>query len=1160
MGAAIVAYLARVDAGGSCKLTGSASESAGERKFVTLLFTDLAGYTALASALDPEDVASLIRPAMRSMREVAQEHGATVPFVEGDGFMAVFGVPRAHEDDAERAVRAAVRIRELLAELNVEDGGGRIPAAHSGVESGEVMVAASEDASGFSVLGDAVNMASRLSGLAAAGRIVVGERAKRLTEHAVEYGPRRLQRVKGKDAPIPTYEVRRLRAASGGRRRAAGGMFVDREAVLRRLERELDEVAAGGRSRVLVVTGEPGIGKSRLVDAFVPHARPRARILTGRCPPYGPRRPLSALGHAVGELLGASAGASGQRLDVAVRRLAERAAEGESRWAAAALVPGLRALLGSDGFAEEAVAAARAVLVAVARARPVVLVLDDLHWADPELQRFVAEMNASPWSAPVLCLGLARPDAAVGEAVTTMPLGPLEESHLAELVSASLGGGVDDELQRQLAHRSGGNPLFLEETVRMLIESRVLRRRGGAWQLEDAAWTERVPRTSRLLIAERLDVLPADEKRILQDASVAGEATWTRLAASLSGDAAEADLARLARRELLVRAASGRMPGDVEYRFKHALVRDVAYASLPRRRRAERHLDIAAWLRANSHSFSDEPIADIASHYEHAWRLLDADGRTRDRGIAADAARFLERWAAWAFGFEARQAHALYGRALEMAAEAGAHLPAADRARLGVGRAECLLELGRPSEAMSAGRAALQAARRARDERIVALSLLAIGRAESDAADFTSARRTLLRARARFRAMGDLAGEGWAVHRISETSAPTNYERELRELREAHSLFRRARDARGQHVVTQDLAYLLSTSGGAQFDRWLRRSRATVASTGGLRATAELERTRAYAAYYSGRSNESMGMAAAARPMAAESGDRFTEADALLIEALAAASAGRPGKALALADSVIALGAELGSRRVGAMGLLARARARVRCGDIGGATTALRAADARLSRPVRRTEVADASVVAAAMLLDRGHWSRVAAAAHRAEVEADRNGWASLSPVGPLVRGRSLLGAGRWAEAARALSVAARRARAVRAAGWLLLAELSLEQAALLRRRSPRTVDVGGAAAVGPEAEAIVAENAGLRVILDRGHEAAASFDVAILHWSELGATAWLARAMALRAHAERRAGGRRAGAAARRAERVLDSIGTPASSRSSVLSPLDGR
>jgi class 3 adenylate cyclase/tetratricopeptide (TPR) repeat protein len=827
----------------------------GERKLVALLFADLSGFTALASSLDPEEVYAFVRPGLDVMRRIVEDHGGSVPHVMGDGFMAVFGVPTTHEDDAERAVRAGLAVRDHARTLARSRAGIRFPEVHAGVNSGEVMVAPSSEPGGLSILGDPVNVASRLADLAPPGVVLVAEQTKRRTEHAVRYGPGRGYRAKGKPRPVVAFEAIEVRSAlpAGRATPALSGGFVNRELELEALERALAAALREHRSNLLVVTAEPGAGKTRLATEFA-RRRPEAILLTGRSTPYGQPLPLSPVAGAVRDLIGLATDVPREVADREVRRLADRVA-GPRR--ARDLVRGLKLLLGTadpegvrdpSGAVGEAMLAARAVVEGLAREGPVIAVVDDLHWADPQLLELLRTTIADPWSGPVLLLGLSRPDAPEPAAsLPTLELGALGERQLRELGQLALGPGAPAQVLDRVVARASGNPLFLEESLSMLVESGALVQRAGAWEVADPGLLERVPATIRTLLAARLDGLPPTEKRVLQDAAVCGEAAWDRLLEAMPGavEVREA-LKRLVQRGLLRQRPYSAVPGAEEFGFRHVLIREVAYESVPRRDRSGLHLQVATWLRGAA--LAEEPVAELAHHYEQAWRLSRSSAaEAGDRDLAGLAARYLGRWADRTLAYQARLAESLYRRAVQ-AAEASTGEEPRLLIGLSLGRAECLIELGRHEEAVAPASAARDRARDAGDPHLEARALLALGRIESDVGDDEVARRLLTQALSSFEAAGDLGGQGWAKHRLSEVWGRADYAAEIQHLREAYELFDRAGDRWGRAVAAQDLAYMLTTVGGEEFQHWYRRARRLVEGESDLRSRAALLRTGATSA------------------------------------------------------------------------------------------------------------------------------------------------------------------------------------------------------------------------------------------------------------------------------------------------------------------------
>ncbi|MGH2462069.1 MAG: AAA family ATPase, partial [Candidatus Limnocylindria bacterium] len=471
----------------------------GERKLVTLLFADLTGYTALAARLDPEDVYSFVRPAMTDLRLIVEGFGGSVPQVMGDGFMAVFGAPTSHEDDAERAVRAALAIVHRARELNRRRTRDRFPAVHAGANTGEVLVVGSREPSGLAVVGDVVNMASRLADMAPPGRILVGERTRELTSHAIRYGHRRLRRAKGQRKPIATYEPIEARTLGPvgripSRRHTP---FVGRQDILARLRQQLDEVRVGGRSRVQLISGDAGIGKTRLAAEFRAGIE-GAIVIAGRCRPYGQDFPHAPLAEGLRELAGVSAETPLPIAEARVRRLIRGRATGQQPRSIARQISyflgaaGLPDPIGSAAPGQEGWLAIRAVLLRLANERPVVVLVDDLQWADPDLVAILERAHVAPWSGPVFFVGFARPQMeAAAAGLPVIALEALDEEETRDMVDIALGAVVPERVAARLVGRSGGNPLFLEESIQMLVETGALVVEGGNWRVADSNALER---------------------------------------------------------------------------------------------------------------------------------------------------------------------------------------------------------------------------------------------------------------------------------------------------------------------------------------------------------------------------------------------------------------------------------------------------------------------------------------------------------------------------------------------------------------------------------------------------------------------------------------------------------------------------------------------
>ena len=1041
--------------------------------------------------------------------------------------------------------------------MNVGRGGFRFPEVHAGINSGEVIVAASEEALGFKVIGDTVNTASRMADLAPAGRVVVDADTRARTAHVISYGPRRLRKAKGRSIPLQTYEALGSRVGSPDDRRV--GVCVDREDARAELDRELDAAVREGRSRLLIVSGDPGIGKSHLAAEFC-RERSVLAVLTGRCLPFGQRLPLQALAEAIAEAAGTAVDAPPDEANAAVERLARRVRTGLrlDRWRR--ISPDAhRAPRGADRPTQsigDATRAVRAVMEWLAAARPLVVVLDDLHWADPDLRAVMEDLRRSPWEGPIVFLGLARPVAWL-RPFPASGLTGLDHGSMRELLVAALGGEIPGQAIQTSISRADGNPLFLEESIGMLVEAGVLVRDGDDWRLTDRKRLDAVPSTIRLLIAARIDGLLPEEKHVLQDASVCGTATWDRLIRDLS-DMPDQDqaLRSLVARDLLRSSEESTFPGTREYEFKHILIRDVAYDSLPRSERARRHLAVAGWLRKEGRRRPDL-LASLAHHYEQSWRLsLSKTGPGPDPAVARSAVRYLTRWAEQTRRTQARAAEEIYARALDVAGGSGDAVDPLITTRLLVGRAECLIEMGRHREAvLDAGRGR-DLAEKHGDRSLLAHALLALGRSESDVGRMTPARRVLQHARSLFEAEGDLKGQGWAMHRLSETWGRVDYQRMIEDLREAHRLFTRGRDRSGRSTVAQDLAYLLSPMGGKEFRRWYEAARRLVEDEGDLRSRAGLLRTWGMFSYYRGDHVEALRLMEEARPLAADAGDRYAEADALVIAATAAAIAGNPHDAETLSSEALALSGELESARVRATALLAGALAALRRADPSAASNRLRRAKSAVANQRIRLLVGETALMEALLSSDRGAWDLVEKPARLLRREARVHGWTLLEPLSALLIGRARLGAGRQKEAISLLGRAVEEAQPIDVGGTLALAEALREQAVLLAGREPFTAPRPQSQE--PDVQALEMQNQGIASLL-RGDAVAASaaFGEAAASWSARGISSWLARAFAMQAAASRSAGdARTAKDLDRRAEQVLDRLRCPARHRASILDP----
>jgi class 3 adenylate cyclase/tetratricopeptide (TPR) repeat protein len=626
-------------------LTSAATLPREERKVVSVLFTDLVGSTAMAERLDPEDVRAVLAPYYARLRTEIERHGGTVEKFIGDAVMAVFGAPVAHEDDAERAVRAALAIREAVSrELDIR----------TAVNTGEALVAlGARPSEGEGIVsGDVVNTAARLQSAAPVNGILVGEATYRATRDAIDYRGAPAVEAKGKAEPISSWEVvgarasfgsdieQRLRTPLVGRERERG-LLVDA------LARARSEESV----QLVTLVGVPGIGKSRLVAELFQIVEADEELIAwrqGRSLPYGERVSLWALGEIVkshaGILESDSAEAAGEKLAALVEQLG--ADDREREW----LERHTRPLVGLEGAERteraEAFAAWRRLLEAAAEQRPLVLVFEDLHWADDGLLDFVDHLADWATTVPLLIVGTARPellDRRPGwgggkRNAFMLPIGALSDEDTARLLQRLLDRAVlDADAQQAVLRRAEGNPLYAEEYARMLAEQ--------------AGADLPLPETVQGLIAARIDGLTPDEKALLQDAAVIGKVFWP---GAVDG-ADERLLHSLERKEFIRRDRRSSVAGEMQYAFLHALVRDVAYGQIPRARRAERHVAAAAWIESLSPDRSEDRAAMLAHHYREALALTAAAGGD-DASLREPARRAFAEAAERAFALNAYQA------------------------------------------------------------------------------------------------------------------------------------------------------------------------------------------------------------------------------------------------------------------------------------------------------------------------------------------------------------------------------------------------------------------------------------------------------------------------------------------------------------------------
>jgi len=643
-----------------------------ERKVVTVLFCDLVGFTATSEAADPEDVRSRIRPYHARLRQEIEHYGGTVEKFIGDAVMAVFGAPVAHEDDAERAVHAGLRILEAIDELNAEDPGLSLQ-VRVGINTGEAVVALgarAEQGEGI-VTGDVVNTASRLQGAAPVNGIACSEQTYRQTERVFDYEELEPVVVKGKAEPLALFRPLQHRARFGtDLTRTHATPFVGRELEKPLLTGTFERAVQQRSCQLVTIVGEPGVGKSRLCAELLQYVEDRPGIVRwrqGRCLPYGEGIAFWALGEIIKAECGILESDSPQEAEAKIER-ALPAQDPDRPWLKARLQP----LVGAGGepaSQEESFTAWRRFLESWAEERETILVFEDLHWADAALLAFLEHLADWSEGVPLLLLCTARPElyeqhpswAAGLRNATTINLAPLTQDETARLIATLLEQKfLPAETQKTLLERAGGNPLYAEEFVRLLADRE---------QLSKAV--EEVPQSVQALIAARLDTLSAERKNLLQDAAVVGKVFWAGALAEMGKREArqvEQALHELARKELVRPARTSSMQGEQEYGFWHVLVRDVCYAQIPRAGRAARHQAAAAWIERKSGQRAEDLSDVLAHHYLQALELSRAAGPGADvKALEDQARRYLALAGERALALDVASAEASLAKGLELA-------------------------------------------------------------------------------------------------------------------------------------------------------------------------------------------------------------------------------------------------------------------------------------------------------------------------------------------------------------------------------------------------------------------------------------------------------------------------------------------------------------
>jgi class 3 adenylate cyclase len=770
-----------------------------ERKVLTLLFVDLTGYTRLTATRDPEDVLVAVGPLLGDLRHVAEEHGGYVPSVQGDGFLAVFGAPTTHSDDPRRAVEAAVAMRTRVQSRRA--AGEDVPDVHVGIASGEVLVSAHDGH--HEVIGAPVNLAARLSDAASPGEVLVDEASAALTADDALYGAARGVTLAGFAGT-----VRALPLINVGRRPSSGAL-VGREEQLLALDRAFQAEQTSAASAALVVTGDAGAGKSRLVESWVQSAR-GALVLRGSCRPYGSPLPLSALSEAISRASDALAA------DLAALPGGPAALVDFLR-----LLPRERPATGPGREPDEALqVAARRLLTAVTRERTTVLVLEDLHWADESLVEMIHGLHNDPIAGGLMVIATSREPA--GD-LPTLDVPPLSSDDVARVVELRVGAPPASALLDLLVERSAGNPLWLVECLALLQDRGQLGVEGSHAVAWETAGEPEVPASIRLLVSARLDSLPAAHKAALQRISV-----WPTEVALADCDEEIAEISGLLATGLLERSANDLL------RFSHGLVREAVYRSMPRAARVAEHERLLGG--------SPDPAVRAYSALE-VHRLDVAPDHSRRRFIADRAVIAVVVHARHLRMSHTRAAKDVLLRAGDLVAELDAIVPKACAVLL-TELAEVLSELEDGAGSRESASRAVALAALASDESTRINAQLALGHAMLGA-DNATARELAEQVLGLDEISEPHRARAWRL--IAGSHVYDDFSKVAPCLEQAHRSYLTAGDGESAASTARQLAWNLSVTADAEFDRWLAVASAAT-EAGHVRGQGELQLVRAVVA------------------------------------------------------------------------------------------------------------------------------------------------------------------------------------------------------------------------------------------------------------------------------------------------------------------------
>jgi class 3 adenylate cyclase/tetratricopeptide (TPR) repeat protein len=855
-----------------------------------VLFADLVGFTSLSETRDPEHVKNIVDESFERLVADIAAYGGQVDKIVGDAILALFGAPTAHEDDAERAVRAALAMQRTFADCDAAAGVSGLR-MRIGINTGEVLVGALRVGGDYTAMGDVVNSAQRLQTTAQPGQIVVGNATHAATRHVVRYTELGPVNARGRDEPIYAWAAEEALLPPGARPGRGSAPMVGRDEELGLLTRAVDTAVRRRRAQLLLVVAEAGMGKTRLAEEVASEAECNhgVTVLEGRCVPYGEANVWWPVAEALRSTCEVNVT---DPLDVAQPLVEARAKTGLSLDSEAEIervTDGLLHLMGYEGplggidpvrAREEVRRSLLKFIDGFARQHPVVVLFSDLHWADDVVLELVDQLLERLSSLPVVLIGTARTDLfdrwkpAVGRhSQLVLNLDPLSREATATLLEAIAEGPVPEDLRNALLDRSGGNPFFLEELVSLLAETQV---REEDPAVPPVGGARELPHTLRGLVAARLDGLTVDERCTLEDAAVLGRRGQVMAlhimgeeAHGISSSAVSAAVSGLEAKDLIVTE-------DGRWSFRSDLVREVAYGMLTKADRARRHFGVAKWM--ESHDVTTAADVDrIAHHYATSAALVDELGYVADLPdeIQERALTWLDRAVSQAEGGELFPViEKLCTHALQLR-----RVPRKQRERFLMARAKARINIRDLDGGAADVDAAMDAASAAHDELGRAAALTARGDLEQKLGDLERSLTTLDEAVAVYRAEGDDEGLATALRTAGLTRLFGNdSDGATKSFGEALDLYRSQGNRRGEAWALQNLAWVAYTNGDAgKAEAWLNESVQAfteIRDSGGLGwATGLL----AFVRYHQGRYAEAEAMAEQMYVEAGQRGDRWAE-------------------------------------------------------------------------------------------------------------------------------------------------------------------------------------------------------------------------------------------------------------------------------------------